>query len=278
MVKLWMARMIVVGWILLLLDVVLGFGGGVASSSSPQKVQFRPGTSSDAGPMAVQLARELMNPLSVGDGARFVVAYTAEQPRIGWAQIRPLSSTTTSAREEEAAIQKETDVVIWDDWEADDQIQVPVGFQSLPWTREYRQFAQQSRQRREDTNRQRATLLQETRREQRISTPPPAALYELASVWVAPQFRHQGIGTELVRRTLQRHCQQQPGNLATNIYLLTLASTAGWYRENFAFRLVTAPDDIPKAMAFEVQMGKLITGWIGAELVCMQGTEATGRL
>jgi ribosomal protein S18 acetylase RimI-like enzyme len=260
MVKLWVA-MVVFAWALLLLNdkhyLVLGFG--VASSS---KVQFRPGTQSDSWPIALKLAQELMNPLGVvGNGSRFVVAYTAEQPRIGWAQIRPISS---SARQE-AAIQKETDEAVWDDWEADDQIRVPVGLKSLPWTREYREFAQQARQRR------RATLLRETRREK------PLELYELASVWVAPQFRHQGVGTELVRRTLQRHCRQK-GNLAKNIYMLTLASTAGWYRENFGFRLVSSLDDVPGPMAFEVQAGKLITGLIGAELVCMQGTEATGRL
>ena len=209
-----------------------------------------------------------MNPLGVvlnkNVSRRFLVAYTAEQPRIGWAQIRPLSST--SSRED--AIQKETDEAMWDDWEADDRIQVPVGLQSLPWTREYREFSQQSRQQQQN---RRATLLRETADEQ------PPALYELASVWVAPSFRHQGIGTELVRRTLQRHCRRRH-NLATNIYLLTLASTAAWYRENFGFRLVTSTEDIPASMALEVQVGKLITGWIGAELVCMQGTEATGRL
>jgi len=50
-----------------------------------------------------------------------------------------------------------------------------------------------------------------------------------------------------------------------------LASTSKWYRENFGFKLVT-DEGVPEQMAFEVKAGKLITGFIGAELVCMQGS------
>ena len=259
-----MIRRVVVAWMVLwavALDdqllCVMGLAGGVSNKNT--SLEFRPGTKADSLPIAMQLARELMNPLGV-DGERFLVAGTMEQPRIGWAQLRPLNV--------EAQIQQEADEAAWDAFEADDQIiEIPVGRKSLPWTKEYQDFAQQAGQRRED----RAGLWRDTERE----TP---RLYELASVWVAPAFRHQGIGTELVRRTLQRHCGGSKGNLATNVYLLTLASTAGWYREQFGFRLVVLPTDIPAQMAWEVQAGKLITGLIGAELVCMQGTDATGKL
>jgi len=242
------------------------------SGASTKNVEFRAGTASDSFPIACQLAKELMNPLGV-NGERFLVASTTttttgadEDPpaparRIGWAQIRPLPV--------EAQIQKETDDAMWDAFESDDTIQVPVGRKSLPWTEEYRDFAKQATTKRQQ-NAERGAMLRETRRE----TP---RLYELASVWVDPSVRRKGIGTELVRRALQRHCREK-GNVATNVYLLTLASTAGWYRENFGFRLVASPEDIPSQMAFEVQAGKLITRIIGAELVCMQGTEATGKL
>jgi len=192
-----------------------------------------------------------MNPLGVR-GERFLVAFSEEQPRIGWAQIRPLSN--------EAQIQQETDEAMWDEFEANDNIEVPVGFKSLPWTPEYRKFAEASVAAKQKQTRQ--AVLEQTRQE----TPK---LYELASVWVDPAYRGRGIGTELVRRVLQRHCKHV--GPATNVYLLTLASTSKWYRENFGFKLVT-DEGVPEQMAFEVKAGKLITGFIGAELVCMQGS------
>jgi len=231
---------------------------GLASSSSssrPKNIEYRSGTVSDAFPIAVQLAKELMNPLGV-NAERFLIASSSENPRIGWAQIRPLPI--------ESQIQQETDEVMWDAFEENNKVQVPVGLKSLPWTQEYRDFAEQAARRTA-----RETALRETRKE----TP---RLYELASVWVDPRYRHQGIGTELVKRILQRHCREK--GAATSIYLLTLSSTSKWYRDNFGFRLVTNDDEIPGQMAFEVKAGKLITGIIGAELVCMQGTEKTGKL
>ena len=60
------------------------------------------------------------------------------------------------------------------------------------------------------------------------------------------------------------------GLSAAEIYLLTLASTAGWY-EGLGFEQVSEPRDVPEPMAFEVAAGRVVTGLIGAELVVMRG-------
>jgi N-acetylglutamate synthase-like GNAT family acetyltransferase len=192
-----------------------------------------------------------MNPLGV-KGDRFLVASTNTNPRIGFAQIRPLPNRQRS-------IEQETDDVMWDEFENDTTIQVPVGLQSLPWTKEYREFAAAATSRRRRT---RDAVKQEVQKETPI-------LYELASVWVDPAFRGCGIGTELVRRILQRHVDEM-GNPLENVYLLTLATTAHWYTQNFGFQRVPI-DYVPTQMTFEVQAGNIITALIGAELVCMQG-------
>ncbi|CAB9531829.1 Acetyltransferase (GNAT) family [Seminavis robusta] len=98
-------------------------------------------------------------------------------------------------------------------------------------------------------------------------------LWELSSVYVESSFRGQGIGSELVKRILRNRIVED-GYLPTSIYLLTLATTVDWYRDNFAFESVSS-SDIPGPMAFEVTTGNFITKLIGAQLCCMQGTQQT---
>ena len=213
------------------------------------RIQYRAGVAADTLPIAWQLGRELMNPLDI-QADRFVVACDADgRDRIGWAQIKPLGGR-------ENAVQRETDDVMWDEFEADQSIQVPVGLQSLPWTREYKEFSQASEKRR-----QRKAVQNEVESE----TPK---LYELASVWVDPAYRGRGIGTELVRQVLQRHVTLV-GPLE-NVYLLTLGTTTDWYHDNFGFTIVSDAY-VPESMAFEVKAGKVITSVLGKDLVCMQG-------
>ena len=95
-------------------------------------------------------------------------------------------------------------------------------------------------------------------------------LWELASVFVLEEHRHRGTGAAIVRRLLERHAAR--GLSAADIYLLTLASTAGWY-EGLGFEQVSEPRDVPEPMAFEVAAGRVVTGLIGAELVVMRGVE-----
>ena len=249
------AAAIFVAFLVLRPTIVSGFAASSPAAARKDNnnatpMQYRAGTAADALPMAWQLGRELMNPLGIQTD-RFIVACTASRDRIGWAQIRPLSGNTA------AMVERETDDVLWDEFEADQDIQVPVGWQSLPWTTEYRKFSQAAKQRRD-----RQTVKREVEQE----TP---ALYELSSVWVDPAYRGKGIGTALVRQVLQRHANTV-GPLE-QVFLLTLATTADWYRDNFGFEIVPEPY-VPEQMAFEAKAGKLITSVIGAELVCMQGT------
>lgn len=225
--------------------VALHVTGGLAT---PKMIQYRAGVAADTLPIAWQLGRELMNPLDI-QANRFVVACDGDRDRIGWAQIKPLGGR-------EDAVQRETDDVMWDEFEADQSIQVPVGWQSLPWTREYKEFSKQAEKRRQR---------QAVQKEVETETP---TLYELASVWVDPAYRGRGIGTELVRQVLQRHVTLV-GPLE-NVYLLTLGTTTDWYHDNFGFAIVPTAY-VPEQMAFEVKAGKVITSVLGKDLVCMQG-------
>lgn len=217
-----------------------------------QPIQYRPGTAGDSLPIALQLGCELMNPLGV-QGERFLIASTATNPRVGWAQIRPLP-------QREQKIERETDDFLWDEFEEDMTIQVPVGLQSLPWTKEYREFSQAAAAKRRSRDVVRGEVGKET-----------PTFFELSSVWVDPNYRRQGIGKSLVRRVLQRHLDNT-GPLE-DVYLLTLATTADWYHDNFCFKIVPTAY-VPEQIAFEVQAGTLITSLIGAKLVCMQGNSA----
>lgn len=227
------------------------------SASSSSSIRYRPGMTSDARPITLQLAKELMNPFEV-KVERFIVAYDSEASddrhtqRVGWAQIRPLPG-----RREQ--IERETDDVMWDEFEENRNIQVPVGLQSLPWTKEYREFSQAAA-----ANRRREQVFQETANE----TP---VLYEISSVWVDPRYRKRGIGTEVVRRVLQRHVESTKKKGAMeNVYLLTLATTSNWYRKNFGFQLVPL-DKVPEQMAFETKIGTVVAKALGSRVVCMQG-------
>ena len=239
------------------------------TKSKRTNIQYRPGTSADSLGIAWQMAQEFMNPLGI-DGTRFVVASTTSSNarRIGWAQIRPLLRSG-----EEAAVQEETDDVLWDEFEQDTSLQVPVGWQSLPWTREYRAFAAQAAAKNRG-KRRRDAIEQQVRQE----TP---ALYELASVWVDPAFRHQGMGTQLVQRVLHRHCVNETTGSSPleQVYLLTLDTTVDWYRDKFGFEPLQGLYDVPPAMQWEVQAGQIVTGMLGKQLVCMQGnTQAFHKL
>ena len=75
-------------------------------------------------------------------------------------------------------------------------------------------------------------------------------LYELSSVWVNPEYRHQGIGSSLVKNLLDQHVKRTGSR--SNVYLVTLDSRAAWYKDQFGFEEVVDANDIPKSMSFEV--------------------------
>jgi ribosomal protein S18 acetylase RimI-like enzyme len=267
----WIYRCFLVGWFVLAPATPIHAWGTTGSTN----IVFRDGIPSDEWIIAIQMGKQLMNPLGIQHD-RFVVAVALDastttgknEKRIGWAQIRPLGNTKLSdprsfnARPGSFNPQKEADEQIWEEFEDDKLTQPPTGFASLPWIQEYRDFAKSSVKRRE----KREFFLQQ----QREYAQQFGRLYELASVWVDPVYRKRGIGKQLVENVLQRHVAN--GNKQSDVYLLTLASTSKWYRENFGFVLVPK-DQIPAPMALEVSAGSFITKLIGAELVCMRGQD-----
>ena len=225
-------------------------------------VQFRSGIKSDELTIATTMAKQLMNPLGV-KADRFIVATnTADNDRpIGWAQIRPLGTAQRdpgkyNSKPGSYDVETEADDQMWEEFENDDNAVVPIGLASLPWTKEYRAFEEAARKRRE-------------RREAIIELEKARApmLYELSSVFVLPEYRGMGIGSELIQRVIQRHVNR--GRALSDVYLLTLATTVAWYY-NFGFEVVPE-EEVPAQMAFEIAAGKLITRLIGAKLCCMRG-------
>ena len=242
--------------------------------SSTARVQYLIGQKRHWLPISTTLAQQLMNPLDIQTD-RFVVATTLDDKLIGWAQLKPTGSLLTQdpdrydARPGSYDVEREIDDAMWDEFERNDTIQVPSGLASLPWTKEYQQM-------------QNAASDRQTRREQiravREKDQKRLQLYELSSVYVDPAYRKQGIGRELVRRVLKRRllADNSPSPPAC-IYLLTLKSTSGWYRQHFGFEIVDT-ENIPSSMVFEVMVGNVITKIIGAELCCMRGTPQTVEL
>lgn len=231
-------------------------------SSLVPGVTFRNGIKSDELTIATTMARQLMNPLGI-KAERFVVATLADDERpIGWAQIRPLGTSQRDPSKYNAKpgsfdVEREADDSMWEELEADEDAVVPVGLASLPWTKEYRAFEEAARKRRE----RRAAIIER----EKARAP---MLYELASVYVRSEDRGKGIGTELIKRVLQRHVNR--GRSISDVYLLTLATTVAWYYDNFGFEVVPK-EEIPAQMSFEVAAGKLVTRLIGARLCCMRG-------
>jgi len=89
-------------------------------------------------------------------------------------------------------------------------------------------------------------------------------LWELASVYVMPDWRGRGIGTELVRKVMARHVVLN--RIPSDVYLLTLASTERWY-ESLGYGRTDNP---PDSMGMEMVVGGIVTRVIGSELICMR--------
>lgn len=270
--------------IILLWLVVLLWGRTEALSASARDgdstIRYQPGQKRHEFKIATTLAKELMNPLGI-NAERFIVATTTTTDKddgqplvVGWAQLKPLgnSDAVQDPNQYDAPpgsydIEQEVDDSMLDEFEDDTSIQVPNGAASFPWTKEYRDMERgvQERKKRRDQ------LLRQTKKERALQQ-----LYELSSVYVMPEYRSRGIGSELVRRVLRRQLVEQyaPPSQSCRIYCLTLATTAPWYTENFGFEKVEG-NDIPASMAMEVMAGNLITNVIGAELCCMRGSNKT---
>jgi len=245
---------------------------GLSSTLSSAGVRFRQGTKNDEFQIATTMVKELMNPLGI-QSERFVVAVDPNDDKklYGWAQLRPIGSASVDpdkfdARPGSGNAQNDVEIEyvneeIWEEFEKDDVI-VPNGFASFPWTKEYKDFSESAAKRRERrdvlANQMEAAKMQAI---QDTTDQRNNQLWELASVYVLPQYRGHGIGSEVVRRLLVKH--RGP---ASNVYILTLNSTREWY-QNIGFEVTMEP---PEKMKFEMAAGKIITNFINEELICMR--------
>ena len=80
-----------------------------------------------------------------------------------------------------------------------------------------------------------------------------------------PKYRNQGIGRALVKQVLK----QQTRKRGKDVYALTLAKNVAWYEEQFGF---VVEKHVPNAMTMEMNVGRVITKWIGEELLCIRKT------
>lgn len=274
---------------LVMTTVLLLIPGGNIVVVEGLSINYRKGIKSDELQIGSTLMKELMNPIGIQSENFMVATTTSDDPFssnndiVGWAQIRPLggSGDDTKAQRRDPNrfdakpgsydLEQDIDDQMWDEFIEDDSIQVPTGFASLPWTKEYRGMnkgVQKRQQRREQLRQKEELMMKESQQEQ---------LYELASVYVKPKYRGQGIGTELVQRVLQQHIYdgQQKALPPCNIYCLTLSTTTSWYQKNFGFEITK---DIPASMTMEVMAGNMLTKLMGTELCCLQATLKTLEL
>jgi GNAT superfamily N-acetyltransferase len=106
---------------------------------------------------------------------------------------------------------------------------------------------------------------------------------ELASLFVRPGFRRQGIGKAIVIELLRRYDDQNREQLpsesaASALCLLTLRETSSFY-EQFGFRETyidgeapateTPRSNLPLTLQLEYKAGSCIAKALGTELVCM---------
>jgi len=249
-----------VGLLLSLLLMTSGFGGG--------EVRFRCGKVDDGATIAFTMAKELMNPLGVSY-KNFVVAEDVKTGnRLGWAQIRPigLSGIDPSTYDSSPgsisadAVEDDIDDTMWEEFENDTNVDFPNFWSTLPWSKEYQSASKYANERRK----RREQLVTEEKEKIKLRS----QIWELASVYVIPERRSEGIGSDLVRTVLEQHRQLRTGGGEDNddVYALTLSQTVDWYR-SFGFIEARA---IPKPMEFEVAAGNVITKLMGNQLVCLR--------
>ncbi|KAL7507500.1 hypothetical protein ACHAXN_004683 [Cyclotella atomus] len=255
--------------------VLICCASGVAEAlglgSLPSNVRIRQGKPSDELSIALTMAKELVNPLGISHNNNLLIACDVQNSRqlIGWAQIRPMGfvgssppspskfedgDTTSNAQTMQSrfTIEQEVDDIMWEEFE-DDPTPIPNGLASLPWTKEYRAASRAADKR---VARRKEVLQME------LNDAPQ--LWELSSVYVIPEYRGQGVGSELVRQVLTR--QRAQTKQGKDVYALTLAKNVNWYTQ-FGFKI---EDQVPDSMNFEMTAGKAITKLIREELVCIR--------
>lgn len=241
-------------------------------SYSSSVVVYRAGQKQDEPFIAVTLLKQLMNPLFLQYKNFFVATTTSDNntshPRlVGFAQVRPLKQQQKKKKDEN----ENDSFTLWLEYPAEDLKELPSDWASLPWTKEYREASAQAKAKRERREEQRRRQQQQ---QQTVPSTSTSSYWELASVYVEPDVRNQGIGTELVRLCLQSLAQR--GRLESdNVFLITLKTRSKWYQSAFAFEVLEHLRDVPESMQLEVAAGTVITKLLDEELRCMRSTEKT---
>ncbi len=246
-------------------------GGDGGINALPSNIRFRCGRPDDEPVIAFAMAKEFMNPLGISSRNFVVAEDSSTGDRLGWAQIRPLGPAGVDPSKVNSppgsipstTLEDEVDEVMWDEFDADQDANFSGGWKStLPWSKEYRSAMEAAKRR---VDRRAELLSSEEARRKNVATPQ---LWELASVYVIPERRSQGIGRALVKGVLEQH--RDFGRASEAVYALTLSSTLDWYVQNFGFVSVDDPSDVPKPMALEVAAGTAITKLMGNQLVCLR--------
>mmetsp|Transcript_27803 Transcript_27803/g.32436 ORF Transcript_27803/g.32436 Transcript_27803/m.32436 type:complete len:264 (+) Transcript_27803:131-922(+) len=256
--------MLTILWFSLQLVIFLQTQSAAFTTTQAKSIRFRSGTKEDEFQIATTMARELMNPLGI-NSKRFIIAVNSNNDKelIGWGQLRPIglcyrNPNTFDAGPGSVSIQQIAEDEIWSEFENEEEDDFPNGFASLPWSKEYQEYAKKAEKRRKKGEALVAKMETESNREQNQS-------WELASVYVKPSYRGQGIGSEIVRKLLAEH--DSIGQNISDVYALTLSTTKDWYC-SLGFEITNNP---PDSMKGEIFAGNLITKAIGAQLICMQG-------
>jgi len=273
------------------------------SSSSSLSFQFRWGQDSDRWKIGLSKIRNLqgiggnlntIQPTNLliaelvpsqtvdGRGDRTTTTTTI----IGWAQITPLvgcydqerDPKNFNARPGSYDLEADIDDQMWEEfcgYNNDDEgtgtttndrkkSKIPSGWASLPWTSEYKALEREIQQR----NQRRQTLVEEAMKERRRTQIP---LWELNQLFVEPMYRHQGVGTALVRKLCDEYLnpygvrggqedqpvqQRQRRRRLRDVYLVTSHPR---FFESCGFECITQMNMIP--LPLTVRNGQ----------VCMRG-------
>jgi len=250
------------------------------------KIKFRQGKPSDIDLIRRLMIQNLMNPLFMNH-ERFIIAVNPDDDNdiYGFVQLRPLDDINTNNERSQVEVvdpnvfdalpgsstiedilQEEMMDDIWEDFDQE-EIDFPTGLKSLPWSKEYKDYVQSSKRRREK-NEERMKELDNLKKNIQYTNMKKESKWELASVYVIPSWRHKGIGSELVRKIITQHVIQNNRSME-NVYLLTLDKTKEWYRR-LGFEITNKP---PASLKLEMVVGGIVTMFIGEKLVCMQGRQ-----
>lgn len=221
--------------------------------------RYRPGQRQDAWSIGLSRLRNFQkNPFHIPTNNFLVAVIPATTSNnnkkkedgdilVGWAEIQPLGLTTQqrsskfyNARPGSYDIDDDVDDQLWEEFSEDDSIQVPTGWASLPWTKEYRAMEAGIVQRQD----RRTRLLQEAQRQEQQTTTSQAPLWELCSVFVEPYYRGQGVGSELVRRICTEYKENGRKRLS-DLYLITRHPT---FFQSLGFEPISTPSDIPVSL------------------------------